>query len=109
VTRVEIGDRARDDREQIITYTIDRFGEAQALRLGDRLRDALVMLGQSPSVGREAPSIHPTSGSRLRFFTIARRFIVVYEPIDDGIRVVRIIHGARHLSAALAALDEQEP
>jgi hypothetical protein len=30
-----------------------------------------------------------------------KSFIIVYEPTDDGIRVARLLHGARYLAAEL--------
>ena len=32
-----------------------------------------------------------------------KSFIIVYEPVDDGIRVVRLLHGARDLAAELSS------
>ena len=36
-----------------------------------------------------------------RTFVVLRSFIVVYEPTDHGIRVVRLLHGARSLADEL--------
>ena len=42
--------------------------------------------------------------SELRCFPISRfrKYLVFYRPIEDGIEVVRVLHGARDISAILA-------
>ncbi|MCH8828425.1 MAG: type II toxin-antitoxin system RelE/ParE family toxin [Planctomycetes bacterium] len=34
-------------------------------------------------------------GEGLRCFTVRKQYVVIYRPIDDGISVLRIFHGAR--------------
>ena len=41
-------------------------------------------------------------GRSFRYYPIMKRFIVVYEPTADGVRVVRPLHGARHLAEELS-------
>ncbi len=36
----------------------------------------------------------PALGHRMRRFSIGS-YVVYYQPIEDGIRVIRVLHGAR--------------
>jgi len=49
-----------------------------------------------PLSGQLRPDISPP-GRRFRYWTVLGIFVVVYEPVDVGIRVARILHGARNL------------
>ncbi|HRX81233.1 MAG TPA: type II toxin-antitoxin system RelE/ParE family toxin [Pirellulaceae bacterium] len=37
---------------------------------------------------------HPAFGDRIRCFPVAS-YVIVYRPIDDGIELVRVLHGRR--------------
>lgn len=100
MTRVVFSAAARTDRREITAYTVERFGLAQARRLRDRLEATLDILAESPQIGRTHPELDPP-GRSFRYFVVLRSIIIVYEPSEDGIRVVRLLHGARHLAAEL--------
>ena len=40
-------------------------------------------------------------GHAFRYFVVMKRFIIVHEPTEFGIRVARILHGMRNLAAVL--------
>jgi len=100
VTRVVLSAAARIDRREITAYTVERFGLAQARRLRDRLEATLDILAESPLIGRAHSELDPP-GRVFRYFVVLRSIIVVYEPSDGGIRVARLLHGARHLALEL--------
>ncbi len=100
MTRVAFSAAARIDRREITAYTVERFGLAQARRLRDRLEATLDILAESPGIGRTHSDLDPP-GRSFRYLVALRTLIIVYEPSDDGIRVVRLLHGARHLAAEL--------
>ncbi len=58
------------------------------------------LLVESPGMGRTRPELDPR-GHAFRYFVVMKRFIVVYESTESGVRVVRILHGARTLAAEL--------
>ena len=89
---------ARDDRREITAYTVDRFGFGQARRLRDQFQVTLNNLAESPLIGRTNEELDPP-GRSFRYFVVMKSFILVYEPTGDGIRVARLLHGARRLAA----------
>jgi len=100
VSRLVFSSAARLDRQSITAYTIENFGVEHARRLRQRFEAALNALADSPLVGRTCEALDPL-GHAFRYFVVAKLFIVVYEPIENGIRVARILHGARNLAAEL--------
>ena len=91
---------ARDDRREITASTRERFGLSQARRLRDQFQATLNNLAESPLIGRKNEELDPP-GRSFRYFVLMKSFIIVYEPTDDGIRVARLLNGARHLAADL--------
>jgi toxin ParE1/3/4 len=54
------------------------------------------LLAKQPFMGQTAAQ----DRQGLRQFTIGK-YVLFYEPIDDGIRLVRVLHGARKLDELL--------
>lgn len=100
MSHIELSLASQDDRRQITGYTVRRFGVTQARRLRNAFEQALRRLAESPELGKSQPEIDPP-GRSFRYFVLLRTFIIVYEPVEDGIRVARLIHGARDLSREL--------
>lgn len=97
MSRVDFSAAARVDRREITAWTVERFGIEQARRFRNRLESALNGLAATPHLGRANEELDPRDHS-FRTFVVLRSFIVVYEPTDDGIRVVRVVRGARSLA-----------
>ena len=100
MSRVVLSEAARDDRREITAFTVERFGIGQARRLRDHFHTTLNSLAESPLIGRTNEELDPP-GRSFRYFVVIKSFIIVYEPTDDGIRVARLLHGARNLAAEL--------
>ena len=100
MSRVVLSAAARLDRREITAYTMRRFGIRSARRLRDRFQATLNILAQSPLLGRTNRDLDPP-GHTFRYFVVMKRFVIVYEPTDDGIRVARLLHGARNLAEEL--------
>ena len=100
MTRIVFSEAAQVDRREITTHTVERFGLPQARRLRVQMEAVLNILAESPLIGRLNPELDPP-GRAFRYAVVMRLFILVYEPLEDGIRVVRIVHGARDLAAEL--------
>jgi toxin ParE1/3/4 len=79
---------ARDDLRQIWLYLAER-NEAAADRLIDRFEHTLQMLARHPLVGEAVPQFRPD----LRRFTVGH-YVLYYQPIAGGVRLVRVLHGA---------------
>ena len=100
MTRVSLSKAAEADLEAIDDYTIEHFGLDQAIRTTARFRETFHVLVEMPHSGQLQEAISPP-GRDFRYRTVLGSFVVVYEPADDGIRVARVLHGARNLVAEL--------
>jgi len=100
MSRVVLSEAVRRDRREITARTVERFGVQQARRLRDGFGAALTALAESPFLGRASEASDP-SGHSFRYSVVMKSFIIVYAPAEDGIRVARLLHGARDLAAEL--------
>lgn len=96
---IRFSNAARRDRDAIDDYTIEKFGLSQAVKLRETFRAALEALLRMPESGRAQPELSPP-GHALRARAVGS-FVIIYEPVPDGIHVARILHGARDLLAEL--------
>jgi len=67
---------------------------AQADAFVDRLDRKLQLLATQPLMGRARDEL----SSGLRSFPF-ERYVIFYEPLKDGITVVRVLHSARDVDA----------
>jgi toxin ParE1/3/4 len=65
-------------------------------RLLRRIDEQLALYAQHPGMGRARPEL----GARLRSFVVGN-YVVFYRPTDDGIELIRVLHGARRLGPLL--------
>jgi plasmid stabilization system protein ParE len=98
--RIVFSAAARADRRDITAYTVERFGIQQARRLRDRFEATLSDLAEFPHIGRTNRELDPP-GHTFRYAVLMKIFIIVYEPTDVGLRVARLLHGARNLAVEL--------
>ena len=91
---------AGEDRQAITAYTVEWFGIGQARKLRRNFERALNTLADSPMIGARRPELDP-AGHSFRYFVVMKRFIIVYQPTDSGIRVARILNAMRDLAAEL--------
>jgi toxin ParE1/3/4 len=82
---------ARDDLEQIWLYIAERNPLA-ADRLIDKLERTLFSISRNPQLGETADQYR----AGLRRFTVGK-YVLYFEPIHDGIRLIRVLHGARRI------------
>ena len=87
---------ARHDLAAIWAWIAENGGQSTADGVLARLRDACISLAENPFIGRERPDLR----SGIRSFAVPPH-LIFYEPVPSGIRVLRVIHGARHLPRAL--------
>ena len=81
--------RADDDLAEIYLYSYRAFGEAAAESYFLGLRDSLILLAESPRLGR------PVSEIRRGLFCYRHaRHVIFYMIENAGIFVVRILHDA---------------
>jgi toxin ParE1/3/4 len=60
----------------------------------DHLDDQFRPLAMQPTMGRACEDLAPS----VRSFPVGR-YVVFHVPIEDGIDVVRVLHGARDIDA----------
>jgi len=76
---------------ETIMLTIGRDNATAALRWFDGMADLFDLIATQPQMGTEVKSRTSTS---LRCVSNGS-YVVYFQPIDDGIEVVRVVHGAR--------------
>ncbi len=101
MSRVDLSRSARADLLSIDLQTIDLFGFEQSLRAEAAFRRALEGLAANPLLGQERSDLSPPSRP-FRYWVVLKRFVIVYEPHAEGIRVARVLDGVRDLPAVLA-------
>jgi toxin ParE1/3/4 len=94
MSRVRYTHQAREDLLDIWTQLAERASEAVADRVYDRIQDACRLLKEHPHLGRARTEINPET----RSFVI-ERWLALYRVTNDGAQIVRIIDGARDLTA----------
>jgi toxin ParE1/3/4 len=92
--------QAVDDLFEIWEYIARRNAPA-ADALIRRLDDTFRTLASNPGIGQTQDRFRPG----LRCFPVGR-YLIFYLTIDDGIEVVRVLHGARDLPALFGVGDD---
>jgi toxin ParE1/3/4 len=83
---------SRVDYEEIWDYVAPR-DLAAADRLIDHFDATLNVIASAPDMGRKVEELAPN----LRSFPVGS-YLIFYRPIEDGIQLIRIIHGARDIT-----------
>jgi toxin ParE1/3/4 len=83
--------QASQDLDDISDY-VAQTNPAAARRLIDAIERQCERLAKFPGMGRQRDDL----GSGLYSFPV-RKYIIVYRQVDDGIEVIRVVHGARDL------------
>jgi toxin ParE1/3/4 len=91
MSRIRRTRQAKIDIAAAFTYLNERNPEA-ARKLRDRLSEVTRHLAMRPMIGVERPQLMPG----LRSFPVPP-YIFFYLPDDDGILIVRFLHGARDI------------
>ncbi len=90
MARLEFSGPAARELEAIFSYTLERWGPAQAQAYLTELEQTCLKLARSPQMG--APD--PTDGARYRRFLSGRHWLY-YLPIKDGVRIMAVMHARR--------------
>jgi toxin ParE1/3/4 len=84
---------AAEDLLEIWQYIADD-NEAAADKFLNEINATSKMLARNPKAGRERPEL----ALKLRSFPVGH-YVLFYRPIDDGVEIVRVLHGARDVYA----------
>jgi toxin ParE1/3/4 len=85
--------QAEADLIEIWTY-IAQASPIRADKQLDEIDEKSHMLAQSPFIGKARDEFGPT----IRSFPISN-YLLFYQPIEDGIEIIRVLHGARDIEA----------
>lgn len=91
MARVIRSHQAERDLEAILDYLDGQSAEA-ADRFASRFLLACELHAAHPLIGASAEEYAPN----LRHFTVSN-YAIFYRPIDGGVELIRIIHGARDI------------
>jgi toxin ParE1/3/4 len=97
---------ARRDLIEIADFLEQRAGLTIAERFLTSVEESLDKLAAMPSMGSPwEPSNPRLHGIRFWAVTGFRKYMIFYREIDEGIELLRVLHGARDSESLLA----QEP
>ena len=104
--RIIKSDLALNDLEDQAEY-LRQHSPRTALRFLDAAEDTLRQLATMPGIGERYVTDNP-SYQDLRCFPIPKfpSHIVYYKALEDGIVVIRILHGARDVNRILGQEDD---
>ena len=90
------------DLDELAAYLETEASLETALRFYDAASSTFARIAGMPSIGERWSSSHPRLAA-LRVWRIEgfENHIVFYRPVDDGIDIVRVLHGSRDIDRAL--------
>jgi toxin ParE1/3/4 len=83
--------QAEEDLVDILAH-LGQYSPKAAERFAAEVERTCRVLAQSPGIGRSREELAPG----LRSIP-AGKYLLFYKPIDDGIELVRVVYGPRHL------------
>lgn len=89
--------RAKADLVEIWDYIADD-SENRADAFIETINQKLAVLAERPNIGRARDEL----GKNIRSFPVSR-YVIFYMPIQGGIDVVRVLHGARDLDISFGS------
>ena len=101
MSRLIVRNGAWSDVDDLAAY-IAPTNLPAALRFYDAAQAAFDLFARMPRAG---PRFEPQIASfpELRFWPITgfRNYLVLYQPVEDGTEIIRVIHGARDIATVL--------
>ena len=91
---------AAEDLEQIVRY-LDKQSATAGDRFLEEFYSAANLLNYMPRIGPVRRTTGPLKGLRSWPLSRFRSYLVFYLPVDTGIEVVRVMHGARDVENEL--------
>ena len=91
--------QALQDLAEIWGYIADD-SPGRADEFADLIDSKFQTLARQPSMGR----VRSELGPGFRSFVVGR-YVIFYLPLENGIEIVRVIHGARDIEAVFLAVD----
>jgi toxin ParE1/3/4 len=97
------------DLIEIADYIAGTKSLAAADRFTAAAEKTIERLAGMPGIGSRWGGDQPQLAD-VRFFPVSRypNHLVFYRPLEDGIEVVRVLHGARDIESILNAEDDED-
>jgi toxin ParE1/3/4 len=92
--RVEISQAAEHDLDEIGYYIASESDIDRGKAVVDTIIDKIELRATMPNGGRMRGELRPG----MRSFVVYS-YVVFYRPLDDGIRVIRVLQGSRDFEA----------
>ncbi len=102
--RFALTDLAKSDIMRIVDYIRPRSPRA-ARQVRDELREAMRRLADFPGIGHLRADV---TDEPVRFWAV-HSYLIVYRPETRPLQVVRVLHGARDLPAAIDRPRREAP
>jgi toxin ParE1/3/4 len=101
--------RADSDIEDYADYLARNASLDVAVRFLAAADETFSLLATQPNMGWHARLRTPALGT-LRMFRVARfeRMLILYRPLEDGVDILRLVHGSRKLQALFRRREEIE-
>jgi toxin ParE1/3/4 len=93
------------DLQEISDY-VCQFSPPAASRFLDEAEATIHRLEQFPKLGRACRFRDPALAGVRKRLIHGTRYMLYYLPIDDGIEVLRILHGSREVGRVLGESDD---
>ena len=101
--KIERSAEALRDVEELIDFLCDRIAEV-AQRFVDAAEATFEFLAANREVGERCRFSDPRlEGIRVWPVEGYRNHLVYFRPIDDGVQIVRVLHGARDVESLFGA------
>lgn len=92
--------RAYQDLDEQAAY-LQRESPRVAIRFLEAADAAFASLAERPTIGRVYDPDNPRLAGVRTFLISGFPHLIFYRPLDDGIEVLRVLHGARDLPRVL--------
>ena len=95
------------DIVEVAEFIASRTSLDAANRFVAAAEKTVELLSRMPGLGTRWESDHPRLAD-LRFFPVTRfpNHLVFYRPLEDGLELVRVLHGAREIARLLESEEE---
>jgi toxin ParE1/3/4 len=102
MSRYRLSPLARGDLDAIWDYIgVEHDRPAAAHRLVEALFERFAMLARHPLAGQARADLADVAKD-VRSFSLGN-YVIYYQPVSDGVRIARVLHGARDARAALGS------
>ncbi len=93
MTSYVLTETAEGELREILRFIADKDGESRSLHVLEHFEEAFDRLAASPGIGFHRKQL---TGPSLRWWPVFR-FLILYDPREEPLTVLRIVHGARDL------------